>query len=221
MRRRKSPLLITMGILCIVAGAFGLTCGGCGIAGGVLTLSLSSRPGNPAADLFSFLDSRAPYWRVVEVGKPIIHLLISLAFIGAGIALICRKHWGRWTAIIFAVISIPLHIGYAAYELAVLAPAQAAFYRTSGLSPGGPAASPGFAQGFALGTKIGVIIGAVFWCLIALALLIGMLVPAAAEALAPERRQRLHGDFDDEFEDERVDRRYDDDEREDNRYDDG
>ncbi len=209
MPRRKSPLLITMGILGIAGGAFGLLCGGCGIAGGALTLSLSSGPGGPAAGLFSYLDSRAPFWRVVEVGKPIIHFVISSVLIGAGVALICRKSWGRWTTIVLAVISIPLHVGYAAYQLAVLAPAQTAYYSTAGFGPGAAAAPPGFVQGFSVGTKFGVIIAAVFWCLIALGLLIGMLVPAAGEALAPDRKRRLPRDFE-EDDDNRDDHRYDD-----------
>src|SRR5262245_14107492 len=64
MPRRKRPtsaLLMTIGIIGIVAGTLGLMCGFCGTAGAAFVLSVAK--GGPSSEYLRYLDREAPLAR--------------------------------------------------------------------------------------------------------------------------------------------------------------
>jgi hypothetical protein len=173
-------------------------------------MSLGSTGGNPVAGQLKYLDNTVPSWRIVETGKPIVHMLISILAIAAGVGLLFRKKWARWLTVAVAVMTIPLHVSYVIYDLTILLPAQEAYTASIAKAPGAFAPPPGFSTG----QKIGIIAAGSFWTIVALVMLVCMVLPATSEALEPPKARRRPREFDDETDDDD----FDENDRDDRRY---
>lgn len=128
MKRERPVILLVAGILAILLGGFGVVCGGCG-AGVNFWLyntaekAASSSGSNPARDILDTLAREAPGYKYVEIGKPVIGLLLGLFLIIAGIGLIMVQPWAKWLTVFYSIVTIFLNIGYFGYEVGVVMPA--------------------------------------------------------------------------------------------------
>lgn len=125
--------------------------------------------------MYDSLDVAVPFWRVVEMGRPIVLLIISCLLVIGGIGLMMRGRWGRWLSVIYVAVNIPLQLVFIIYELAAVYPAMEAVIKTV---PGAGAGPPPISKAIMFAT-VGIFL------LYSVALMLGLFVPAASEALAP------------------------------------
>jgi hypothetical protein len=112
-----------MGILNIVIGSLTLLCGLCDVLGYAFVGSLMNAPGeNPVLEELKYLEKRLPGYLRLEIGRDVVILVLAVLLIMAGIGLLMTRGWGRWLAIIYAFVSIPVHAGWAVYKLGVVLP---------------------------------------------------------------------------------------------------
>jgi hypothetical protein len=193
--RPKSGLLIVMGILSVVIGLGGLLYGCCNGAGVVITLTVASNT-SPAREMLAALDADAPAWRYTRSLQPIMLTFMSVLLLIAAIGLFTRKRWARVLVIIYAVVSIPVHLIHAIYQVGAVIPALERF-QSKQAAVGLPA--PGSSM-YAI-QKAEHIFSAAVICLFSAAVLIVMVTPAASAALAPPE-PIPDNEFDDEPDDD-------------------
>ncbi len=210
-KRPMSPLLVTAGIACFVAGALGLLCGTCGAVDSATLLVNTG--GN--RDLKQFLQREAPAWVALITIRAFLLLALSITAITAGVGLTFRHRWARWVALGYGLVSVPLHLVHGIYGVAVYMPAMER-YMTLQLKNAGPGSVTGFRGGF-LATFLTPII---IWLVVSVFLIVTMLSPPTAQALAPRRPRKeelrdedeeVFGDDDDYDRPRRRRRREDDD----------
>lgn len=188
-KRPKSVLLVSMGIVAILAGSLGLLCGCCGAVD-----SASLFVGTPESrEIRAYLDTQAPAWVVLVTVRAIGVLLLSLLALVAGIGLVMRQSWARWMAVLFSIFSIPLHLIFAIYGLGAYMPAMERYFAMK--SGAGPGFSTGFRAGF-----MATFLPPVVICLAAsVTLILGLMNSHASAALAPVNDEPRHrDDFDDD-----------------------
>jgi hypothetical protein len=204
--KKKSALLITMGIMSMVIGALGLICGL--VQGGsnftIKAMAKTPSPvGNTLRDMAKFIERELPYWFEIEITKAAMMVLLAVLVMIAGIGLIAHKGWGRWLAVLYGFFMLILQITYAVYQFAFLMPVMEKWQRTQ-VGMVRPA-------GYDTGTAVGVFIGALLWSAFAIALAVSMLLPAAGTAVQPpSRRADREWDEEDDLENRPRRRRNDD-----------
>jgi hypothetical protein len=195
-----------MGILNIIFGSLGLLCGVCAAGANAFMGSMASGPGGPPGSLqavlkdeMQFLDKHLPGYLAVEIGRGVGLILLSILVIVAGIGLLATKSWARWLSVFYAVLSIPLHVGWAVFELGFALPVvqqwqNEYFRRNNMIAP--PQGSN------VLGGSIGVIGWTILWVVYALILLVFMFLPGLSAAFhegsRPTRGRRDEGYEEDE-----------------------
>jgi hypothetical protein len=222
MRPKRPASLVVMGILNIVFGSLGLLCGVCAVGANMFISSLASGSGNgfPGAaeikELLAFMDKNLPGYMMVEIGRGVALLLLSVLLVVAGIGLLATQSWARWLSVAYALLSLPLHVGWAVFELGFVLPLtqrwQAEFMRKHNAF-----APP---QENMMTSSAGIIAATIFWVVYALILLIFMFLPGLSAAFnqsRDSRRGRDEGDTDD-YEDEEDGDDYDPYDRRRDRY---
>ena len=196
--RPMSGLLVAFGVGNIAIGLLGLLCGGCGV---FVTGIAMSAAGNikEVGELYDQMDTAVPFWRVVEMGRPLVTLVISILLIIAGIGLLMRGRWARWLSIFYVMVNIPVQLIFIVYELGAVFPAMQEIARSK---PGMPVA------GVATPANKAIMLATVgIFVLYSVALMLGLFLPATSEALAPapppeEFEDDDRDDESDEFDDD-------------------
>jgi hypothetical protein len=190
---RRPGSVTTMGVLNLVFGSlFLLVC----FCDGVLLVA-SRDPDNMM--LWEEMKDQVPGFVAVRVGGLLLHILLFILLIVAGIGLLNMAAWGRALSIVYAVASILLEIAMLIYQLAFINPVMNRFVGQFG--GGGP--DIGGVMMIVL-TVVTVIIYALV-ILYAVLLLIMMLTPTVAEAFAGRSRDLTYeaggrGDEGDDYE---------------------
>jgi hypothetical protein len=219
MARERPGVVTAAAVLNLIVGGLGLLCGLCGVGANLFTMSVLGNPnsGNPAssavADMLKFMESSAPGFQLVEVGKPALVVVLSVLALIAGMGLLNVKGWARTLTFLYAVVTILLHLGYVIYEFALVLPAVQAWEQDFVRRQGALAAqqSGNFAAG-----GVGVVLGAALFIGHAAVVLVLLLLPAASAAFAGAGRDRYDDeDDDDELDGPRRPRRREDDEDQD------
>jgi hypothetical protein len=202
-----------MGILNIVFGSLGLLCGACGVAANVLVLSLASAsgpgPGAEIKELLDYMDKNLPGHMAVEIGRGVGILVLSVLLLVAGIGLLGTKSWARWLSIAYAVLSIPLHVGWAVFELGFVLPLTQKFAKSHNAF--------GAQQDNTVIQAVGAIIFTILAVVYALVLLIFMFLPGLSAAFNQGQAGRRRGDED--YEDDHEEEAGDEDDYDDRRRD--
>jgi hypothetical protein len=207
-RKKKSNLLLTMGIVTIVYGCLGLLCGSCGVFGGVASSSMAKMPaaGNPAIGMIQHMNKEVPNWLAIDIARSSAVILLSALIIVAGVGLLMQKGWGRWLTVIVSAALIVQQIIYSIYQFTTFMPAMERWAKTQ------PAAAGPMMFGGGPAQQVGGVFGSVLVLMFPLIFLVVMLLPATGEALAPPQRRRR--EYDDGLDDDRDRDRYrDDDDR--------
>jgi hypothetical protein len=215
-----------MGILNIVFGSLGLLCGVCAVGANAFLSVLASGPksGVPGApqdifkDLLTYMDKNLPGYMAVEIGRGVGLIVLSALLLVAGIGLLGTKSWARWLSVAYALLSIPLHVGWAVFELGFVLPLtqkwQAEFLRKNNMIGAAPQTEN------LMGSSIGIIGVTILWVVYALILLIFMFLPGLSAAFNQGRAGRRGRDEQDEddYEDEEAGDEDDYDDRRRDRY---
>lgn len=202
MRGERPGAVTAAAILNIIIGVLGILCGLCGLGANLFASALTSGAapgnpgGNPVADMMRSVEQQVPGYQVVEIGKQSLVLILAILVLIAGIGLLNLKGWARGLTIVYAVVTIFLHLGYAAYEIGLVMPAVEAWQKDFVRRQGGVAAPPMSNFG---ATGAGVIFGAFLYVAHAVAVLIILLLPGVSAAFAGAGPRR--GRYDDEDED--------------------
>jgi hypothetical protein len=173
-----------MGILNIVFGSVGILCGLCGIATLSFTAGIPAAPGPDGPglgrDLVGYMNQKIPGWFFIEISKVSLTVVLSLVLIIAGIGLLNMRNWGRILSLVYAILAVPFHASYLAFQLFLVVPAAREFnQRGHGMAPPDPTA-----QGREFGALVGVVGAAGVSIVYALVLLTVMLLPQVAQSFA-------------------------------------
>src|SRR5438105_717931 len=119
---RPRPTAVTIiGISNIVFGGLGVLCGLCGISAYALGGAVAGR------DLVEHMNQRIPGWYFWEVGKIAVGLLLSILLIVAGIGLLNMRKWGRVLSFVYAILTLPLQVGYVLFQFLLAIPVAKEF----------------------------------------------------------------------------------------------
>jgi hypothetical protein len=207
-----------MGILNIVVGSLTLLCGLCDIGGYALLGSLMNAPGgNEVVEELKYLEKHLPGYMWLEVGRDVVVVVLAVLLVLAGVGLLATRSWGRWLSIIYAFVSIPLHVGWAIYKLGVVLPLADQFQKEYARQHPQAATENVYLTGAIIILAITIL--PLVYCLV---LLVFMFLPGLSAVFARDRRgARRHEDreYEDGHDEEETEDDYDDyDERWHNRY---
>jgi hypothetical protein len=144
MRRQRTTAILVIAILHLVGGGLGLIGTLCGGATLLIMPSLSSfmpptppaRPGPPPLpaqppgynEMMDYMNDNVPGYRAFLIGTLAVNFLMDVMLLSAGIGLLKMQPWARWLSLIYAIISILVHIGSFVYNLLWVIPATQALY---------------------------------------------------------------------------------------------
>src|SRR5713226_482440 len=179
-RRKKSPLLLTMGIISIVYGCLGIICSGCIAFSAAIAPTTAKMPApNGGPNMIQHMNKEVPHWIEIDVARGAVVFIFSVMAIIAGIGLINRKGWSRWLTVFGSIVMILQQLAYGIYAFTTYFPAMERWQKAQGAAPG-----------FGAGMQAGGLISMVLVLLFPLVLLVAMLLPAAGEAFRPPSRRR-------------------------------
>ena len=197
---KKRPTGVTVfAILNLVFGGLGLVGGLCGIGFQIANQAVHSMqaknqppaagpaPVNPM-DVQNRLTEKIPYYRAVEVGGAVVHLILSGIMVFAGIALLRMSAVGRWTCIGYGLLRIPIALAEAVWTILVVSPVvqevMTEAMKEAAKGAKGAEMPPGF--GGIMGGVVSVFtgLGALIVVSYSAAMLIYMLMPSTAKAFA-------------------------------------
>jgi hypothetical protein len=179
MPRERPTSVLVMAILNFVFGGLGVVCVCC--AGISLALMFGLASGSPEFAKYSAaIEREIPAYKIIAIASLVISLFLSILLIASGAGLLSMQTWGRWTAVVWAVLSILYSILVLVLTVFVSNPVME---RAAKELPGG-----GGGQ-----AVMGEIVGIVEYGVIiiyAIALLIVMFLPDVSAAFAGSPRQR-------------------------------
>jgi uncharacterized membrane protein (DUF2068 family) len=186
MRPAKPASVIVIAILQIGLGTLGFFAGICGGAFEIaedhglfaeLWGPQSVQEKEAEKEMQRALES-GPAYKIINFGKDALDLLICLAMVISGVGLLRMRAWGRWLAIIVAVISLAEGLAFISYTLGFTVPAVYQF--SSQKQPAN--LDERFDLAFLKIQAIGPIIGESIFLIYPVVVLIVMTRPAVAAA---------------------------------------
>lgn len=212
MKQTRPTILTVTGVMNIVVGSLALLCGLCGVGANLAIAGLANAPGpggqpNPLAGMIDHLNRTVPGYQVVEIGSRLLVMLLGLLLVVAGIGLLGGQSWARWLSVFYALLMIPLQLGYLVYELGLVVPAVQLWEKQLAQRQGFGGMQGPQAAGQQVGTIVGIVGAGGLWIITALVILVMMFLPAMSAAFSGRRRRSVDRD------DYRDDRDYDEYER--------
>jgi hypothetical protein len=140
MRRQRTTPILVLAILHLVGGGLGLILSLCGCGGLLMSNALGSaiptmpqRPGQPPPppnfnEIMKQMNDRVPGYRAFTFGSTGADFLLSVLLLAGGIGLLNVQPWGRWLSLVYAPISILVHLASFVYQLVWVLPATEAVY---------------------------------------------------------------------------------------------
>jgi hypothetical protein len=172
----------------ILLGWFGTLAALGGLAVGALGLAaLGNMPKRPSDDraveaFLTAMDREAPAWEVIETGRVVGVVVLSLLLLIGSFGLLLRKPWARIVIVIHGLFQIPLQVVYVGYELFAIHPVMEKYqWRPS------PALATAAVDYFAV-TQIVMFLVAWFFVMVAVVWLLAMFSSGIKAALAPADR---------------------------------
>jgi hypothetical protein len=170
--RKRSGILLSVGICNIAMGCLALLCGTCG-GGGIVFVSRVQR------ELIDFMNDRIFAYLAWEVAKHGMTVLLGTMLILAGIGLIMQRRWGWLLTLFCAPCTLLLQVAYIVFQVLCVLPAVHDFQRQFlGNELSGPEA-----QGRAIGNAVGIFFAAGVPCAYAVATIIVLLLPVTLRDL--------------------------------------
>jgi len=209
MPARRPTSITVFAILNIVFGSLGLACGLCGVVGqaasGMMTTQSTGAKGQQF-DTEAFkkhMEREVPGYTIVEWGRLLLGIFLSLLLLGSGIGLLKMQLWARLACMGYGVIQILVQLGVLVYNIALVLPAIDTYFRNNPL-PGG-ITMPSWS--FVAGAVVGALLSVTY----AVILLIWAALPATGRAFSQgaldEGRQPEQGQdyYDEDYRRERRD----------------
>jgi hypothetical protein len=198
MSRERTAVVIVVGVLNL---AFGVLAGLWGLVNGGFSLFLAfardAIAGPGELESFAFLDREVPGWVWVGVVHGVVLLLQGLALLVAGGGAFFGQNWARRLTLAAVLLTLPVHVGNAVYEVGWVAPATEKYQLQQLEADDDPTLTPAARQARrdeireeSLWTRFGVVIAAVIPVGFALGMAAALLTPGAAAAF--RRRPRPH-----------------------------
>jgi len=160
----------------------------------------------------AFVAKRAPAFKVVEISRASLLLVLCTIVIIAGIALFSVKGWARWLAVIGGTCIILLQVGYTVYTFGFVLPARELWQQQQEeqlKGSGGPFAPPrgassqsGYKAGYEAGKYLG---GGGMTLLLTVPYVVAILLlftPSASKAFAGQQRRGPGWDEEEDFDEE-------------------
>ena len=126
-----------------------------------------------------YMNTNVPGYLAFTIANLALSFLLDLMLISGGIGLLKMQPWARWLSLVYAPISILMHVASFIYQLVWVIPA------TKALSAKTAAAMPGFGSIMTLSSGIAAFV-ALLIVIYPIAVLIVLLLPSTAAAFRGE-----------------------------------
>ncbi|MHB1422959.1 MAG: hypothetical protein ACYC3I_07155 [Gemmataceae bacterium] len=190
MRRQLTTPILVLAILHLVGGGLGFlgsicTCGGLFVVNSLSSFTpptMAARPGQPPPppmppgpdEVMKYMNEHVPGYRAFTIGALAVDFLMDLMLLAAGIGLLKMQPWARWLSLVYAPISILVHVSSFVYQIIWAMPATNALYSKVAM-PGG------LSSIMTVSTGIGVFLNLLI-IIYPIAVLIILLLPSTAAA---------------------------------------
>ncbi len=194
-QRRRPASITVLGVLHLIGGGLGLLlllCGAVALLAGVTTMGspfggAASGQQGPEVEVTKAMQN-IPGYQAVTVAQTVVDLALDVMLLTAGIGLLKLRPWARSLSLVYAVLSILLHIFTLIWSLGFVMPAmEEAILKAMALAPRG--APPGAAAAMRVILIVGLVIGQIFaiYPIVVLFILLSPSVRAAfrGESAAP------------------------------------